>query len=87
MVSHVTQLVIHTLEKLIKWTRQPLFWNTQMRTRDDMMLGQLKGLARGKLAQAGIHSIGDWRRMVAPGVPIPSPQGSYENEEIDNRGS
>ena len=31
-----------------------------------MMLGQLKGLTWGKLAQTGLHSIGDWRRMVAP---------------------
>ena len=34
---------------------------------DDMMLGQLKGLAWGKLAQTWLHSIGDWRCMVAPG--------------------
>ena len=37
-----------------------------MRTSDDMMLGQLKGLAWGKLAQTGLHSIDDWRRMVSP---------------------
>ena len=29
------------------------------------MLGQLKGLAWGKLAQIGLHSINDWRCMVA----------------------
>ena len=52
-----------------------------------MMLWQLTALAWGKQAYTGLHSIGDWRRMVTPGGPIPSPQGSYENEEIDSRGS
>ena len=64
---HVRQhLVKHTPETLIEWARQPLFWNPQVRTSDDMMLGQLKGLAWGKLAQTGLHSIDDWRRMVSP---------------------
>ena len=38
-----------------------------MRTSDDMMLGKLKGLAWGKLAQTSLLSINDWRHMVAFG--------------------
>ena len=52
-------LIKHTLETLIEWTRQPLFWNPQVRTSDDMMLGKLKGLAWGKLVQIGLLSIDD----------------------------
>ena len=38
-----------------------------MRTSDDTMLGQLKGLAWGKLEQTCLLSIDDWRRMVVSG--------------------
>ena len=65
---HLRQhLVKHTPETLTEWTRQPLFWNPHVRTNDDMMLGQLKGLAWGKLAQTGLLSIDDWRCMAVSG--------------------
>ena len=31
-------MVKHTPETLIEWTKQPLFWNPQVRTSDNMML-------------------------------------------------
>ena len=61
-----------------------------MRTSDGMMLEQLKGLA----GNAGIDKAPFYRRLETHGGSrrsirgvIPSPQGSYENEETDNRGN
>ena len=51
-----------------------------------MMLGQLKGLTWGKLAQTGLHSIGDWRRMVALGGaqedPFPPLKGAMKMRRL-----
>ena len=79
-------LVKHTPETLVEWARQPLFWNPQVRSSGDMMLGQLKGLAWGKLAQTGLLSIDDWRRTVASGgdqeVPFPPLKGAMKMRRL-----
>ena len=66
MVSHATTFGQAHPETLIEWTRQPLFWNPQVRTSDGTMLGQLKGLVWGKLVHTRLHHIGDWRCLMAP---------------------
>ena len=62
------RLVKHTSETLrIEWTRQPLFWNPRVRTSDNVMIGELEGMAWGTLAHTWLHSIGDWRHTMTPG--------------------